>query len=92
VHDPITGVASKAALEVQHLGSPEPRWLEACLLVPRPWLASWAGQKTRAGLGRIIDQELEARASPRALSEGYSVLRLGDPRGVGRGVSSVGNH
>jgi hypothetical protein len=62
--DPVTEVADKAMPRVWRLGAPEPRWLRACLLVLRPWLASQAEQEPRPELERVVDQEPEAQASP----------------------------
>jgi hypothetical protein len=60
VRDPIVRVVSKATPGAWRLGAPEPRWLGACLLVPRPWLTSQAGQEPRAELKRVVDREPEA--------------------------------
>jgi hypothetical protein len=77
VRDPITEVASKVMPRVRRLGDPEPRWLEACLLMPRPWLASQARQEPRPELEHVVDQKPKAWASPRPLSRGYAMPRLG---------------
>jgi hypothetical protein len=68
VRDPIVVVAGKATPEAQCLGAPKAQWPGACLLALGPWLVSLAGQEPRLEFRRVVDQEPEVRASPRALS------------------------
>ena len=64
VRYPVAEVAGMATPRARRLGAPEPRWPEACLLAPGPWLASHAGQEPRPELERVVDQEPEAQVSP----------------------------
>jgi hypothetical protein len=45
--------------------------------MPEPWLASQVKHEPRPKLEHVVDQEPKAWASPRALSGGYAMPRLG---------------
>jgi hypothetical protein len=76
MRDLVRKVAGNAMPKGQHQETPEHRWLRACLLMPRPWLASLAIQEPRVRLGCAVDQELKAQASPHAPGGGCGQVRL----------------
>jgi hypothetical protein len=61
--DPVRGVAGRSVPRERHRGGPSIGGPRPCLLAPRPWLVSVAGQEPKAMCRDVVDQVSRAQES-----------------------------